>query len=167
MFLSAFPSLANPKLHNIHAIPKLVKKDIINHDWSKASGPDYIPVVVLKRCKAEHSYILNKLFNKCLKQSYFRKCPKILSVIPLFKNAEEKSMTRKYCFHLSVVSKLCEKLANNRLVYHLKKHGLLAVLQYGSWLINCRSFEVVTDRITRDFKMSGTILAVVLSISRL
>ena len=76
-------------------------------------------------------------------------------------------MTRKYCFHLSVVSKLCEKLANNRLVYHLKKHGLLAVLQYGSWLINCRSFEVVTDRITRDFKMSGTILAVVLSISRL
>ena len=30
---------------------------------SKASGPDCIPVVVLKNCKPELSYILAELFN--------------------------------------------------------------------------------------------------------
>ena len=44
----------------------MVKKVIINIDLSKASGPDCISVVVLKNCEPELSYILAKLFNKCL-----------------------------------------------------------------------------------------------------
>ena len=44
--------------------PKMVEKVIMNHDLSKASGPDCIPVVVLKSCKPELSYILAELFNK-------------------------------------------------------------------------------------------------------
>ena len=45
--LPAFRSKTNLKLHNIHITPKLVKV-ITNVDLSKASGPDCIPVVVLK-----------------------------------------------------------------------------------------------------------------------
>ena len=45
----------------------MVKKVIMNLDLSKASGPDYIPVMVLKNCEPELSYILAQLFNKCLK----------------------------------------------------------------------------------------------------
>ena len=45
----------------------MVKKVIKNFDSSKASGPDCIPVVVLKNCQPELSYILAKLFNKCLR----------------------------------------------------------------------------------------------------
>ena len=41
----------------------MVKKVIMNLDSSKASGPDCIPVVVLKNCEPELSYILAKLFN--------------------------------------------------------------------------------------------------------
>ena len=44
----------------------MVKKVIMNIDLSKASGPDCISVVVLKNCEPELSYILAKLFNKCL-----------------------------------------------------------------------------------------------------
>ena len=49
----------------------MVRKVVMNLDLSKASGPDCIPVVVLKNCEPELSCILAKLFNMCLKGSYF------------------------------------------------------------------------------------------------
>ena len=64
----------------------MVKKVITNLDLSKASGPDCIPVVVLKNCEPELSYILAELFNKCLKESCFPDCWKVSSVAPVFKN---------------------------------------------------------------------------------
>ena len=44
--LPLFPSITNPKLHNISVTSKIVKKVIMNIDSSKASAPDCIPVVV-------------------------------------------------------------------------------------------------------------------------
>ena len=69
--LPVFPSRTNLKLHNISVTPKMVKKVITSLDLSKASGPDCIPVVVLKTCEPELSHILAELFNKCLKESCF------------------------------------------------------------------------------------------------
>ena len=46
--LPAFFSRTNLKLHNISVTHKMVKKFIMNLDLQKASGPDCIPVVVLK-----------------------------------------------------------------------------------------------------------------------
>ena len=66
--LPVFSSRTNLKLHNISVTPKMVKKVIMNLDLSKTSGPDCIPVVVLKNCKPELSYILAELFNKYLKE---------------------------------------------------------------------------------------------------
>ena len=56
--LPVFPSRNNLKLHNISVTPKIVKKVITNLDSSEASGLDCIPVVVLKNCEPELSYIL-------------------------------------------------------------------------------------------------------------
>ena len=39
----------------------------MNLDLSKTSGSDCIPLVVLKNCAPEFSYILVELFNKSLK----------------------------------------------------------------------------------------------------
>ena len=57
--LPVFPSRTNLKLHNIYLTPKMVtsKKVIMNLDLSKTSGPDCIPVVVLRNCVSELSYI--------------------------------------------------------------------------------------------------------------
>ena len=41
----------------------MVKEIITNLDLSKVSGPDCIPVVVLKSCEPELSYILAELFH--------------------------------------------------------------------------------------------------------
>ena len=113
-----FPSRTNLTLHNISITPKIVKKVITNLDSTKAPGPDCIPVVVLKNCEPELSYILAKLFNKCLKESCFPDCWKVSLVVPVFKNVGERS-TAKNCRPvslLSVVSKAFEKLVNNRIV---------------------------------------------------
>ena len=127
--LPVFPSRINLKLHNISGIPEMVKRVITNLDSSKASGPDCIPVVVLKNCGSELS--LAELFNKCLKESRFPDCWKVSSVVPVFKNVGEMS-TAKNCRPvslLSVVSKVFQKLVCNRIVDHLEKCGLFSDFQ--------------------------------------
>ena len=52
----------------------MVKKVIMNLCSSKASGPDCIPVVVLKNFEPELSFTLAELFNMCLKESCFPDC---------------------------------------------------------------------------------------------
>ena len=47
----------------------MVKNVIANLDSSKVSGPDWIPVVVLKNCQPQLPYILVEFFNNCLKES--------------------------------------------------------------------------------------------------
>ena len=94
--LPVFPSRTNLKLHNISITPKMVKKVITNLDSSKASGPDCIPVVVLKNCAPELSYTLAKLFSNCLKESCFPDCWKVSSVVPVFKNVGERSTAKNY-----------------------------------------------------------------------
>ena len=51
-----------------------------------------------------------------------------LSVVPVFKNVGERSTAKNYrpVSLLSVVSKVFEKLVNNRIVDHLEKCGLFS-----------------------------------------
>ena len=74
IFLPVFPTRSNLQLHNIFVISEMVKKVIINPDLSKAFGPDCIPVVVLKNCECELSYIVAGLFYMYLKESGFLDC---------------------------------------------------------------------------------------------
>ena len=123
--LPVFHSRTNLKLHNISVTHKMVRKVVVNLDLSKASGPDCIPVVVLKNCEPELSYILAEFFNKCLKESCFPDCWKVSSVVPLFKNVGERSTAKNYrpVSLFSVVTKVFEKLVNNRIVVRLEKCG--------------------------------------------
>ena len=68
----------------------------MNLDLSKASGPGCIPVVVLKNCEPELSYILAELFNKCLEESCFPDCWKVSSVVPVFEDIGERSTAKNY-----------------------------------------------------------------------
>ena len=148
----------------------MVKKVITNLDSSKTSGPDCIPVVVLKNCEPELSYILAKLFNKCLKESCFPDCWKVSSVVPVFKNVEERPTAKNYhpVSLLSVVSKVFEKLVKIRIVDHLEKCGLFSNFQYGfrSSRSTADLRTVVSDRIARGFNRSVATRDVALDISR-
>ena len=104
----------------------MVSNVITNIDSSKACGPDCSPVVILKNCEAELSYILAELLNMGLKESCFPDFWKVSSVVFVFKDVGEKSMAKNDhpVSLFSVVSKVFEKLVNNRLVDHLEKCGL-------------------------------------------
>ena len=110
----------------------MVGKVVMKLDLSKVPGLNCIAVVVLRNCEPELSYILAELFNKRLKESCFPDCWKVSSVVPVFKNVGERSTAKNYPVSLlSVVSKVFEKLVNNRIVDHLDKCGLFSDFQYG------------------------------------
>ena len=116
----------------------MLKKVITNLNSSRLSGPDCIPVVTLKNCEPERSYIPAELFNMHLKESCFTVCWKVSLVVPVFNNVGGKS-TAKKCYPVSllfVVNKVFEKFVNNRIVGHPEKCGLFSDVQYSfrsSW----------------------------------
>ena len=137
---------------------------------SKASGRDCIPVVVLKNSEPELSYILAELFNTCLKEPCFPDCWKVSLVVAVFKNVGERSAAKNYhpVSLFSVVSKVFEKLVNNRIVDHLEKCVFFSDFQYS--FRSSRStpdlLTVVSDRIARAFNKSGATGAVAPDISK-
>ena len=60
----------------------MIKKVIKNFDSSKASGPDCVPVVVLKNCEPELSCILAELFKYVSKGVLFSRMLESLIVGP-------------------------------------------------------------------------------------
>ena len=90
-------------------------------------------MVDLKHCEPELSCILAEPFNMCLEESCFPDCWKVSLVVPVFKNVVEKSTAKNYCpvSFFSVVSKVFEKLVNNRLVDHQENCGLISDFEYG------------------------------------
>ena len=106
-------------------------------------------------CERELSYILAELFNKCGQKSCFPDCRKVSSVVHVFKNVGDRSTAKIYrpVSLLSVVSKVFEKLVNNRIVDHLEKCGLFSDFQYD--FRSSRSTADLLHRIARVFNRSG------------
>ena len=115
--------------------------------------------MVLKNCEPELSYILAELFNNCPKESCFPDCWKVSLLVRVFKNVGEQFTAKDYhpVSLLSVVSKVFEKLVNNRFVDHLEKCGFFSDLQYDfrSSRSTADILSVVFYRIARAFNMSG------------
>ena len=77
---------------------------------------------------------------------------------PVFKKVGERSTAKNYgpVSLLSMVSKVFEKLVNNRIVDHQKKCGLFSDFQYGfrSSRSTADLLAIVLDRIARAFNRS-------------
>ena len=142
----------------------------MNLDLSKESCPDCIPVEVLKNCELELSYILAELLKKCLKKSCFSDCWKVSLVVPKFEIAGERSKANNShpVSLLSVVSKVFEKLVNNRMIDHLEKCCLFTDFHFGfrSSQSTADLLTVVSDRIAWAFNRSRATQALALDISK-
>ena len=90
-------------------------------------------------------------------------------MVPVFKNVGERSAAKNYLpvTLLSVVSKVFEKLVNNRVVDYLEKCGLFSDFQYRfrSSRSTADLLTVVSDRIARAFNRSGATRVVVVDTS--
>ena len=103
----------------------------MNLDLSKSSGPNCIPVVVLKNCEPELSYILAELSSMCLSlvfQIVGKSHRWSLYLRMLGKGLRLKTTATSL---LSVVSKVFENFLNNRIVDQLEKCGLFSDFKYG------------------------------------
>ena len=91
-------------------------------------------------------------------------------LLSVFKNIGERSTAKKYhpVSLISVVSKVFEKLVNNRIVDHLEKCGLFYDFQYDfkSSRSTADLRTVVSDRIARAFNRSWATRALSLDISK-
>ena len=91
-------------------------------------------------------------------------------MVSVFKNVGERSTAKNQIpvSALFVVSKVLEKLVNNRNVDHLEKCGLFSDFQYGfrSSRSTADLLTVVSDRIARAFNRSGATRTVALDISK-
>ena len=80
-------------------------------------------------------------------------------MVPVFKNVGERSTAKNYrpVSLLSVVSKVFEKLVNNRIVDHLEKCGRFSDFRdcFRSSRSTVALVTVVSDRIARAFNRSG------------
>ena len=91
-------------------------------------------------------------------------------MVPVFKNVGERSTAKNYLpvSLLSVVSKVFQKLVNNRIFDHLEKCGLFSDFQHGfrSSQSTADLLTVVSDIIARAFNRSGATRGVGLDISK-
>ena len=89
---------------------------------------------------------------------------------PVFKNVGERSAAKICCpvSILFVVSKVFEKLVNNKIVDHLETCDVFSGFQYGfrSSPSTADLLTVVSDRIARAFNRSGATPTVALDISK-
>ena len=122
--------------------------------------------MILKNCGLELSYILAELFNMCLKECS-QDCWKVSLVVPVFKNVGKRFTAKIYhpIILLSMVSKIIEKLVDNRLADHLQKFGRFSDFQYDFKSLDQR-LTVLCDRIARAFDRCGATQAVALDISK-
>lgn len=97
--LPDFPPLTEHKLCNLTILTQDISKSVKNLDFTKVTGPDKIPVIVLKYLKPELSPILVKFFNCCLKEKFSQVCGQMFSV---FKNVREHLFLTQYC-HISLL----------------------------------------------------------------
>ena len=91
-------------------------------------------------------------------------------MVLVFKNVGERSTAKNYrpVSLLSVISKVFEKLVNNRIVDQLQKYGLFSNFQYGfrSSRSTADLLTGVSHRIARAFNRSGATRPVALDISK-
>ena len=103
-------------------------------------------------------------------ESFFPDCWKISSVVHVFNNVRERSTTKNYhpVSLLSVVTKVFEKLVNNRIVDHREKCGLFSDFQFGlrTSRLTADLLIVVSDRIARVFNKSRATRAGALDIAK-
>ena len=89
-------------------------------------------------------------------------------MVLVFKTAGERSTAKNYhrVSLLSVLSKVFEKLVNNRIVDHLEICSLFSDFQYGfgSSQSTANLLTVVSDGIARAFNRSGSTQAVAFNI---
>lgn len=122
-----------PTLENISTSEKEVLAFLNSLDPNKTTGPDQIPVKLLKMTALIIAKPLSDLFNKSLRTGIYPSKFKIAHIRPIYKN--KGSPSDYSCYRpisiLSTLSKVIEKIVYKNIYTHLTDHSLLTEKQSG------------------------------------
>ena len=125
----------NPDGHSFFLSPTLpdeIEKIIDKLNSSKSTGPNGIPVFILKAFKGFFSFWLSKLINLCFETGEFPSILKIAKVIPLHKKESVLNfLNYRPISLLSVFSKIYEKTMYVRIYSYLEKYNMIYSKQFG------------------------------------
>lgn len=97
-----------------------------------ATGWDCISATILKRYSKTLTPILCHIFNLCFHTGVFPNSFKKAIIHPIFKGGDPKAVTNyRPIAVLTAMSKILERILNNRLVNYLESNNLLSKQQYG------------------------------------
>ena len=113
-------------------VPDEVSSVIQSLKKSKSSGPNSIPVKLLKMLGPLISTQLSQIINESFLTGIFPDKLKIAKVIPIFKKGDaSKNSNYRPISLLSVFSKIFEKIMHERLYNFLELHEILFQMQFG------------------------------------
>jgi hypothetical protein len=112
--------------------PEEVSNSILSLSSNKSSGPNSIPIKILKLIHQDISFPLSNIINLSFTKGRFPSTLKLSKVIPVFKKGSplESSNYRPISL-LSNIEKIFEKLMHSRLLSFLDSHSIIYCRQYG------------------------------------
>jgi len=120
-------TMAEVRIHQ-----KEILKILRSLDVNKASGPDGIPAIVLRRCAPELSPPLTRLYRLSLETGIVPKSWKLAHVQPVPKKGSRADPNNYRPIAItSILCKVMERALNNKLLAHLESNDLLSDHQYG------------------------------------
>lgn len=146
-----------------------INKAISSLKPKKAPGMDKIPGTFYKKCSSPLLPTIKTIFNACLRLGYFPKSFKTGEVIFLKKPQKDGNIPKDYrpITLLSTISKLYEKVINERMRFYQKKNDWLSNDQFG-YQAKLSAEEAITRlsrRIKEDFKTRHENLTVFFDVS--
>ena len=113
-------------------VPDKVSSIIQSLKKNKSTGPNSIPVKLLKILDPQISVQLSQIINDSFQNGIFPEKLKIAKVIPIFKKGDaSKNSNYRPISLLSIFSKIFEKLMHQRLYNFLELHEILFQMQFG------------------------------------
>ena len=111
---------------------RVVRQTLLKLDVKKATGPDGIPPIVLRKCAPELAPILSRLFRLSYSVGTLPTPWKHAHVFPVPKKGDKSNPSNYRPIALtSVLSKIMESIINKRLLSFLESSNLLSDHQYG------------------------------------
>nr|CAI5837953.1 unnamed protein product [Callosobruchus analis] len=146
-----------------------IRNVLQNLNTNKASGPDQIPAIVLKRCAVELTPILCKLFKVSYEQGVFPATWKIGCVQPIPKKGKKTDPNNyRPMTLLHIMSKVMETVINIQLLNYLDNNNIIHDRQYGFSKHRCTGdlLAYVTHMWNRAIENHGESCVVALDISK-
>lgn len=123
---------SNNLIENIHITPKDIEDILLSLNTSKASGPDYIHPLLLKKSADILCYPLCNYFNLLLENSKFPSSWKLANVTPVHKKDDASNICNyRPISLLSILGKVFERCVYKYLNNYLIEYNLITDFQSG------------------------------------